>query len=178
MSSSDRITQSKGKPEELSLPARTRQRRKSPNKETQQDMDQQPTGFAEGLDQLQHEAVVRLSPLPAQSPRPTSSQSITGPITGERPHSRALSVAGEDEGQPQSMLPLADCHRQSQISPNIVSSSARADTPQVPFQTLSQNSGSHLSQLSAPLFTEDRYSTSTDNDQENCDAEVSKITRL
>ena len=58
-----------------------------------------------------------------------------------------------------------------------MSSSARADTLQVPFQTLSQNSGSHLSQLSAPLFTEDRYSTSTDNDHENCDAEVSKITR-
>ena len=51
------------------------------------------------------------------------------------------------------------------------------DTPQVPFQKLSQNSSSHLSQLSAPLFTEDRYSTSTDNDQENCDAEVTKITR-
>ena len=47
----------------------------------------------------------------------------------------------------------------------------------MPFQTLSQNSGSHLLQLSAPLFTEDRYSTSTDNDQEICDAEVSKITR-
>ena len=177
MSSSDRITRSKGEPEELSLSARTRQRRKSPNKETQQDMDQQPTGFAEGLDQLQQEAVVHLSPLPAQPPRPTSSQYITGPITGERPHSRALSVAGADEGQTQSALPLADRHRQSQISPNIVSSSARVDTPQVPFQTLSQNSGSHLSQLSAPLFTEDRYSTSTDNDQENCDAEVSKITR-
>ena len=58
-----------------------------------------------------------------------------------------------------------------------MSSLARADTPQVPFQTLSQNFGSHLSQLSAPLFTEGRYSTSTDNDQENCDAEVSKITR-
>ena len=58
-----------------------------------------------------------------------------------------------------------------------MSPSARADTPQVPFQKLSQNSGSHLSQLSAPLFTEDRYSTSTDNEQENCDAEVSKITR-
>ena len=77
----------------------------------------------------------------------------------------------------QSIPLLADCHKQSQISPNIVTSSARVDTPQVPFQTLSQNSGSHLSHLSAPLFTEDRYSTSTDNDQENCDAEVSKITR-
>ena len=71
----------------------------------------------------------------------------------------------EDEGRPQSKLPLADCHKQSQISASIVSSSGRADTPQVPFQTLSQNSGSHLSRLSAPLFTEDRYSTSIDNDQ-------------
>ena len=62
-------------------------------------MDQQPRGFAEGLDQLQQEAVVHVSPLPAQPPRPTSSQSITGPITGERPHSRALSVVGMDEGQ-------------------------------------------------------------------------------
>ena len=58
-----------------------------------------------------------------------------------------------------------------------MSPSARADTPQVPFQKLSQNSGSHLSQLSVPLFIEHRYSTSTDNDQENCDAEVSMITR-
>ena len=66
---------------------------------------------------------------------------------------------------------------QSQISANVVSSPARMDTPKVPFQTLSQNSGSHLSQLSALLFTEDSYSTSTVNDQENCDAEVSKITR-
>ena len=105
--SSDRITQSKGEPEELNLPARTSQRRKSPNRETQQDMDQQPTGFAEGLDQLQQEAVVCLSLLPAQPPRPTSSRSITGPITGEGPHSRALSVAGTDEGRPQSTPPLA-----------------------------------------------------------------------
>ena len=97
MSSSDRITQSKGKPEELSLPARTRQRKKSPNRGTQQDMQQQPTGFAEGLDQLQQEAVVHVSPLPAQPPRPSSSQSITGPITGKRPCSGALSVTDVDE---------------------------------------------------------------------------------
>ena len=34
-----------------------------------------------------------------------------------------------------------------------------------------------MSQLSAPLFTEDRYSTSTDNNEENCDAEITTITR-
>ena len=61
-------------------------------------MDQQPTSFAEGLDQLLQEAVVHASPLPAQPSRPTSSQSITGPITGEGAHSRALSVASADEG--------------------------------------------------------------------------------
>ena len=55
--------------------------------------------------------------------------------------------------------------------------SARSDTPQVPFRKLSQNSRSHLSQLSVPLFKEDRYSTSTDNNQDNCDAEISMITR-
>ena len=70
MSSSDRITQSKGKPTELSLPTRTWQRRKSPNREAKQEMEQQPTGFAEGLDKLQQEAAVHISPLPAQQPRP------------------------------------------------------------------------------------------------------------
>ena len=68
-------------------------------------------------------------------------------------------------------------HQQQAPAHTVPPSPARVGTPQVPFQTLSQNSGSHLSQLSAPLFTEDRYSTSTDDDQENCDAEVSKITR-
>ena len=76
-------------------------------------MEQQPTGFAEGLDQLRQEAAVHISPLPAQQPRPSSSQSITGPITGERPHSRALSVTGVDESRPQSTPLLADHHQQS-----------------------------------------------------------------
>ena len=60
---------------------------------------------------------------------------------------------------------------------HIVSPSARVDMPQVPFQKLSQNSGLHLSQLFVPLFTEDRYSTSTDNNQDNCDVEISTIAR-
>ena len=46
----------KSEPKELSLPARTRQKRKLPSRETKQEIDQQPTGFAEGLDQLQQEA--------------------------------------------------------------------------------------------------------------------------
>ena len=75
------------------------------------------------------------------------------------------------------MPPLADHHQQPQILTNIVSPSARVDTPQVPFQKLSQSSRLHLSQLSLPLFTEDRHSTSTDNNEENCDAEITTITR-
>ena len=81
----------------MSLPARTRQKRKSPSRKAKQEMDKQPTGFAEGLDKLKQEAVVHISPLPAQQPSPASSQSITGPITGERPRSGALPVMGKDE---------------------------------------------------------------------------------
>ena len=40
----------------------------------------------------------------------------------------------------------------------------------------SQFSGSHSSQLSGPLFTEDRYCASSGSDQESCDAEVDHIT--
>ena len=84
---------------------------------------------------------------------------------------------GTDEDRPQSTPPLAGHHKQLQILTNIVSPSARADTPQVPFQKLSQNSRSHLSQLSVPLFTEDRYNTSTDNNKDNFDAEITTVTR-
>ena len=92
--------------------------------------------------------------------------------------SRALPVAGKAEGWPQSTPPLLSLrHPQQEPAHTVSSSPARAGIPQVPFQTISQDSGSHLSQISAPLFTEDRYSTSTDDDQEICDAEVSKISR-
>ena len=40
-----------------------------------------------------------------------------------------------------------------------------------------QNFESHLSQLSGPLFTEDRYSTSTVTNEESCDAEITTITQ-
>ena len=60
MSSSDRITQSKGEPTELNLPTRTRERRKSPSRKAKPEVEQQPTGFAEGLDKLQQEAVVHI----------------------------------------------------------------------------------------------------------------------
>ena len=56
-------------------------------------------------------------------------------------------------------------------------SADRAGAPWVPFQTISQDSDSHMSQMSDPLFTEDRYSASSDEDQQACDTEVDNITR-
>ena len=53
----------------------------------------------------------------------------------------------------------------------------RAGTLQVFFNNNTQDSGSHMSQMSDPLFTEDRYSTSSGSDQEVCDQEVRNITR-
>ena len=41
----------------------------------------------------------------------------------------------------------------------------------------SQDSSSNLSQMSAPLFTEDRYNSSSDDDLEVCDAEIMLINR-
>ena len=61
-------------------------------------MAQQSTSAMDGIQQLQQQAVVQLSPLSLHHTRPTSSQSITGPLAGERPPSRALPVAGAVEG--------------------------------------------------------------------------------
>ena len=48
--------------------------------------------------------------------------------------------------------------------------------PQVPYNELNtQDSGSHMSQMSGPLFTEDRLSTSS-SDADACDTEVLNIT--
>ena len=56
--------------------------------------------------------------------------------------------------------------------------SARPGTPQVSFvNNNTQDSGTHMSQMSGPLFTEDRLSTSSSSAQEMCDQEVRSITR-
>ena len=53
---------------------------------------------------------------------------------------------------------------------------ARLGTPQAPYNELNtQDSGSHMSQMSGPLFTEDRLSTSS-LDADACDTEVLNIT--
>ena len=49
-------------------------------------------------------------------------------------------------------------------------------TPRIPLPK-AQDSISNLSKMSAPLFTEDRYSSSSDDDLEVCDAEITLINR-
>ena len=59
--------------------------------------------------------------------------------------------------------------------PAVLAAPQKPITPRIPLPT-SPNSGSHLSQLSAPLFTEDRCS-STSGEELEVDAEVTLINR-
>ena len=60
--------------------------------------------------------------------------------------------------------------------PAVPTTSHRLLTPHIPLPK-SQDSSSNLSQMSAPLFTEDRYSSSSDDDLEVCNAEIMLINR-
>ena len=171
MSSNTRVTRNKGQPEAVSLPVRMRQSRKSTNTS-----DQHPTSLAHGLGQLQPDTPVQTSPLLSQSLRPTPSQSITGPTGGARLPSRASSVMDTAEDRAQPMPPQAYTSRMQETPvPTAPSMLPRPLMPRVQLPN-SQSLGSHLSQLSGLLFTEDRYSASSGGDQESCDAEVDHIT--
>ena len=60
--------------------------------------------------------------------------------------------------------------------PAVPTTPHRPLTPCIPLPK-SQDSSSNLSQMSAPLFTEDRYSSSSDDDLEVCNAEITLINR-
>ena len=60
--------------------------------------------------------------------------------------------------------------------PTVPPASHRPITPRI-LLPKSQDSGSYLSQMSAPLFTEDRYSSSSEDDLAMCDAEITQINR-
>ena len=116
-------------------------------------------------DQLQQQATVQLSPLQNQPPRPASTQ----PTTGESAAPTAGQTDRSHSTPPQDvkMMPLPPAHT---VPP------ARLGTRQVPYNELNtQDSGSHMSQMSGPLFTEDRLSTSS-SDADACDTEVLNIT--
>ena len=139
MSSNSRITQSKGEPEAVSLPSRTRRRKKSTT------MDDQRF-------------------------KPTSSQSTASPTTP------AEDACGEDRCQSTPPSPPKDQQVRMWETPvpALQPGPARPLTPRVPLPK-SQDSGSHLSQMSAPIFTEDRCTTSSEDETAACDAEVTFI---
>ena len=118
-------------------------------------------------DQLQQHATVQISPLPNQPHRPASTQLTAGesatPSTGQADRS--------------SLTPLQDTGLM-QLPPVNTVPPPRAGTPQIFFNNNTQDSGSHMSQMSGSLFTEDRLSTSSVSDQEICDQEVRNITRM
>ena len=176
MSSNSRVMRSKGISDGLSLPARTRQRKKFTSMENDENTSSK-TIFDTGLDQHHPQMPVHTSPLPTQPPRPTSAQSITGPITGERQPSRATLVTDNSRNRCQSTPPWTDTVKMWETPvPTIPPAPHRPLTHHIPLPK-SQDSGSCLSQMSVPLFTEDRYSSSSEDDLAMCDAEITQINR-
>ena len=142
MSSNTRVTRSKGKSDELRLPARTRPRRKPTNMENHNEDTILNTTFNTDSDQHHPQTPVHTSPLRCQS-----------------------------------TLPQTDTVRMQETPvPAVPTASHRPLMPCIPLPKL-QDSSSNLSQTSAPLFTEDRYSSSSDDNLEVCDAEIMLINK-
>ena len=139
MSSNTRVTRSKGESDGLSLPARTRPRRKPTNMENDYGGTVLNTTFDAGSDQHHPQMPVQASPLRYQSTPPQT-----------------------------------DTIRMRETPvPAVPATSHRPLTTRIPLPK-SQDSSSNLSQMSAPLFTEDRCSSSSDDDLEVCDAEFTQ----
>ena len=176
MSFNSRVTRSKGESDGLSLPVRTRQRRKATNMENNGNTALNTT-FDTGLDQHHPQMPVHTSPIPAQPPRPTSMQSVTGPMIGDRQPSRTTLVTDNSRNRCQSTPPQTDTVKMLETPvPAVPPTPHRPLTPRIPLPK-SQDSSSYSSQMSAPLFTEDRYSSSSDDDLEVCNAEITLINR-
>ena len=141
MSSNSRVTRSKGKSDRLSLPVRTRQRRKPTNMENDGNTALNTT-FDMGSDQHHPQTPVHTSPLRCQSTPPQ----------------------------------IDTVKMWETLVPEVPTTPHRPLTPRIPLPK-SQDSSSNVSQMSAPLFTEDRYSSSSDDDLEVCDAEIMLINR-
>ena len=142
MSSNTRVTRSKDESDGLSLPVRTRPRRKPTNMENDDGDTILNTTFDAGSEQHHPQRPVHTSPLRCQS---------TPPWTN------------------------AVRMRETPV-PAVPTASHRPLTPHIPLPKL-QDSSSNLSQMSVPLFTEDRYSSTSDDDLEVCDAEITLINR-
>ena len=141
MSSNTRVTRSKGKSDGLSLPARSRPRRKPTNTENDDGDTILNTTFDAGSSQHHPQMPIHTSPLRCQS------TPQTGTIRMQETAVSAVLVASQG--------PM---------------------TPGIPLPR-SQDSNTSLSTLSAPLFTEGRYSSISSDDVEICDAEITLINR-
>ena len=142
MSSNTRVTRSKGESDGLSLPARTRPRRKPTNMESDDGDTILNTTFNTGSSQHHPQMPVHTSPHRCQSTLPQ-----TGTVRMQETPVPAVPVASQ-----------------------------RPMTPRIPLPR-SQDSNTSLSTMSAPLFTEDRCSSISNDDVEVCDAEVMLINR-
>ena len=142
MSSNARVTRSKGKFDGLSLPARTRQRRKPTNTENDDGDTVLNTTFDADSDQHHPQMPAHTSPLRCQS-KPPQTDTV---------------------------------RMQETPVPAAPTASQRLMTPRIPLPR-SQDSNSSLSMTSAPLFTEDRCSSISDDDVEVYDVEVMLINR-
>ena len=129
MSYNTRVTKSKGKSDGLSLPARTRPKRKPTNMENDDGNTVLNTTFNTGSDQHHPQMPVHTSPLRCQSTPPQT----------------------DTVRMWETPVPAVTSHRPL--------------TPCIPLPK-SQSSSSSSSQMSAPLFIEDRYSSSSDDDAE------------
>ena len=125
MSSNTRVTRSKGESDGLSLPARTRPRKKPTNMENDDGDTILNTTFDAGSRQHHPQMPVHTSPLRCQS---TPSQ--TGTVRKQENRVPAVPAASQRQMTPCILLPR------------------------------SQDSNTSLSTMSAPLFTEDRCSSS------------------
>ena len=167
MSTNTRITRSKGESDGLSLPTRTRQTRKQTIMENDRSTALN-TMFNVGLKQHHQQMPAHTPQLPAQPPRSTSTQSATEPSTTDGHMGR--------RNRPSLTSPQANTVRMTETPvPMLPPAQYRPLTPRIPLPT-SPNSGSHLSQLSAPLSTEDRCSSTSEEELE-VDAEVTLINR-
>ena len=142
MSSNTRVTRSKGKSDGLSLPTRTRPRRKPTDVENDDGDTILNITFNAGSSQHHPQTPVHTSPLRCQS---------TPPQTG------------------------AVRMRETPV-PTVSATSQRPMTPCIPLPRL-QGSNTSLSTMSAPLFTEDRCSSISNDNSKTCDAEVMLINR-
>ena len=141
MSTSTRVTRSKGKSDGLHLPQMLRPRRKTTNTENYDGDTILNTTFNAGSSQHHPQMPIHTSPLRSQSTPPQA-----GTVIMQETPVPAVPVA------PQELI-----------------------TPHIPLPT-SPTSGSHLSQLSAPLFTED-WCSSTPEEEFEVDTEVTLINR-